>query len=80
MDLSSATFIVRLDRTGSGPWTGVIERVRTGEKRRISDLEAIGQVIAQMASTESPQETINNCQNPAETRMTESDSAYDAKG
>jgi len=56
MDQFSATFIVRLDRTGSGPWTGVIERVRTGEKRRVSDLEEIGQVIAQMASTESPQE------------------------
>jgi hypothetical protein len=80
MDLFSATFIVRLDRSGSGPWSGVVERVRTGEKRRVGDIETIGQVIAQMASTEGPQETMNNCQNTAETRTADSDSTYDAKG
>ena len=48
MDLHAATFIVRLDRSDSKPWTGVIERVRTGEKRKVGDIEAIGRVIAQM--------------------------------
>ena len=50
MDLLAATFIVRLDKSESSPWTGVVERVRTGEKRRIGDIEAIGQVIAQMVA------------------------------
>ena len=58
MDLS-APLHRALDREGSGPWTGVVERVRTGEKCRVSDLEAIGQVIEQMAATESPQEPID---------------------
>lgn len=67
MDLVAATFIVRLDRSDSGSWTGVVERVRTGEKRRVGDLEAIGRVIEQMTSAEDPQESVNKCERPAET-------------
>lgn len=52
MDFLAATFIVRLEQSGSGPWTGVVERVGTGEKRRVGDLEAIGQLISQMVSEE----------------------------
>ncbi len=68
MDLVAATFIVRLDRSESGSWTGVVERVRTGEKRRVGDLEAIGRVIEQMTSMEDPQESVNICQKPAGSR------------
>jgi hypothetical protein len=56
MALHAATFIVRLDRSDSETWSGVVERVRTGEKRRVADIEAIGRVIAQMASMESAQD------------------------
>jgi hypothetical protein len=52
MDVIAATFIVRLDRSGSRPWTGVVERVRTGEKRRVEDIEALGRLIAQMVVEE----------------------------
>lgn len=50
MDLVAATFIVRLDRSESKPWAGVVERVRTGEKRRVEDIGAIAQVIEQMVA------------------------------
>lgn len=66
MDVLAATFIVRLDRSDSGAWSGVVERVRTGEKRRVGDLDAIGRVIDQMTSTEDPQEFMNKCQKPAD--------------
>lgn len=46
MDKSSATFVVRLARTAQGAWTAVVERVRTGEKYRVKDIEAIGALIA----------------------------------
>lgn len=80
MDFLAATFIVRLELSGPGSWTGVVERVGTGEKRRVGGLEAIGPLIAQMTAVEIPQETINNCQNAADTRLADTDSAYDAKG
>ncbi len=67
MDLVAATFIVRLDRSDSGSWSGVVERVRTGEKRRVGDLEAIGRVIEQMTSAEDPRESVNICQKSADT-------------
>lgn len=46
MDESSATFVVRLARAAQGGWTAVVERVRTGEKYRVKDIEAIGGLIA----------------------------------
>jgi hypothetical protein len=42
-----ATFVVRLSRAG-GRLDGVVERVRTGEKVRFHELEALGAVIAGM--------------------------------
>ena len=42
------TFVVRLSRDDTGRLTGVVERVRTGEKARVDDLDAIGRAIAQM--------------------------------
>lgn len=56
MERSSATFIVRLEQSGSGPWTGIVERVGTGEKRRVGDIEALGRLIAQMVAEESARE------------------------
>jgi hypothetical protein len=40
--------IVRLVVEGSGRVAGIVERVRSGEKRRFRDIEAIGPVIAAM--------------------------------
>ena len=42
------TFIVRLVAERGGRVAGVAERVRSGEKRRFRDIEAIGPVIAAM--------------------------------
>lgn len=46
------TFIVRLTRPTADTWAVVIERVRTREKRRVDDVEAIGRVIARMVELE----------------------------
>lgn len=43
-----ATFVVRLSRAGGGRFGGVVERVRTGEKVRFGELDALGAVIAGM--------------------------------
>lgn len=43
-----ATFVVRLSRADGGRFGGVVERVRTGEKVRFHELEALGAVIAEM--------------------------------
>jgi hypothetical protein len=43
-----ATFVVRLSRAGGGRLGGVVERVRTGEKVRFDELDALGAVIAGM--------------------------------
>jgi hypothetical protein len=43
-----ATFVVRLSRAGGGSLGGVVERVRTGEKVRFDELDALGAVIAGM--------------------------------
>lgn len=47
-----ATFIVRLTQVTAGTWTGVVERVRTGEKHRVHELTTIGNLIARMVATE----------------------------
>jgi hypothetical protein len=39
------TFIIRLMRADDGRVSGIVERVRTGEKRRFHGLDAIGTVI-----------------------------------
>ena len=43
------TFIVRLSRDEAGRVTGIVERVRTGEKERFEGVAAIATVIARMA-------------------------------
>jgi len=44
--LHRAVFIVRLDRDALGRVTGVIERVRTGEKARVVSLMELGELLA----------------------------------
>jgi hypothetical protein len=55
MDKSSATFVVRLARSAQGGWTGVVERVRTGEKHRVKDIEAVSDLIAKILEVEIPE-------------------------
>jgi hypothetical protein len=43
-----AVFIVRLARDPTGRVTGVVERVRTGEKQRVAAVEEIGSILATM--------------------------------
>jgi hypothetical protein len=44
------TFIVRLARDAAGRVTGIVERVRTGEKERFEGVAAIATVIARMGA------------------------------
>jgi len=53
MTLSAATFIVRVIPTDSDTWTAVVERVKTGEKFRVSDIDAIGTLIAKIVAGKS---------------------------
>jgi hypothetical protein len=50
---TSVTFVVRAARDPDGRLTGVIERVRTGEKRRFEGPDAIGRLIEQMVDADS---------------------------
>jgi hypothetical protein len=50
MNQVATTFIVRLAPTDSGDWTAVVERVKTGEKFRVSDLGGIGVLIARLVA------------------------------
>jgi hypothetical protein len=43
------TFIVRLSRGNGGVLDGVVERVRTGEKRRFHGVAGLAELIAAMA-------------------------------
>lgn len=43
-----AVFIVRLDRDPLGRVSGVVERVRTGEKARVGAVEEVSAVLAAM--------------------------------
>jgi hypothetical protein len=45
---ASVTFVVRVRRHGPGQLSGVVERVRTGEKRVFRDGESLGALIGQM--------------------------------
>jgi hypothetical protein len=47
-----AIFIVRVNRDSGGKLTGVIERVRTGEKIRVEALAEVEQVLASMLARE----------------------------
>jgi hypothetical protein len=46
------TFIVRLTRADGGLLDGVVERVRTGEKRRFHGAAVLAEVVAAMAERE----------------------------
>lgn len=48
------TFVVRAARDPDGRLAGVVERVRTGEKWRFEDADAIGRLIEQMIDGEMP--------------------------
>ena len=41
-------FIVRLARDAAGNVTGVVERVRNGQKERFTALEEVGAIVRQM--------------------------------
>jgi hypothetical protein len=64
----SATFVVRLARSRQGRWAGVVERVRTGEKYRVKDIEAIGPLIAKIVEETRPQAD-SSSQTAAESRQ-----------
>lgn len=51
-EVHQAVFIVRLARDPTGRVTGLVERVRTGEKERVAAVEEIGQVLAAMLGRE----------------------------
>ena len=51
-EVHQVVFIVRLARDRTGRMTGVVERVRTGEKERVATVEEIGQVLAAMLERE----------------------------
>ena len=42
------SFILRLSRDAAGRVSGVLERVRTGEKVPVQELETLGPLVAQM--------------------------------
>jgi hypothetical protein len=42
------TFIIRVERDAEGRVTGVVERVRTGEKTRVETLADVGRVLSAM--------------------------------
>ena len=50
--LHHAIFIVRLDRDVRGRISGVVERVRTGEKARVESLDGLGEVLIAMLAVE----------------------------
>jgi hypothetical protein len=52
-----AIFIVRLDRDDLGRITGVVERVRTGEKVRVDTLRTVGQILAAMLARDETEPT-----------------------
>jgi len=46
------TFIVRLTAADGGVLSGVVERVRTGEKQRFQGVDMLGGLIARMVEQE----------------------------
>lgn len=51
-----AVFIVRLTRHPAGQVSGVVERVRTGEKERFASVEEVGPILAGMLIRDQPGE------------------------
>jgi hypothetical protein len=48
------SFVVRAAADNAGRLTGIVERVRTGEKHRFEGEEALGRIIARLVAEESP--------------------------
>lgn len=46
------TFILRLTTDGAGPVSGIVERVKTGEKHRFHGLDALAPLLAQLVAVE----------------------------
>ena len=51
---AAMTFIVRLSPANGGRLTGVVERVRTGEKHRFDGLDDLGAVLALAVAAAEP--------------------------
>jgi hypothetical protein len=49
------TFIIRVERDAEGRVTGVVERVRTGEKTRVETLSDVGRVLSAMLARDDDQ-------------------------
>jgi hypothetical protein len=45
-------FVVRARREAGGRWVGIVERARTGEKRRFEGVDEIGSIIADLLDQE----------------------------
>lgn len=60
--------IIRLDQDPCGRVTGVIERVRTGEKARVEALADVGPVLAAMLGREEPEWPPQHAQEDAASR------------
>ena len=58
------TFILRLCRDETGRLTGIVERVRTGEKERFHALETLAQIIGRMAANEANTNTMEEEERP----------------
>jgi hypothetical protein len=55
-EMHQAVFIVRLARDPAGRVTGVVERVRTGQKERVGLVEEIGSILIAMLTREESKE------------------------
>jgi hypothetical protein len=52
LERDPVTFVVRVAPDDTGRLTGIVERVRTGEKHRFEGEAAIGQIIARIVASE----------------------------
>lgn len=53
---SELTFIVRVSQDEAGQLSGIVERVRTGEKQRFYGPATIGQIIERTVAAESEEQ------------------------
>lgn len=55
-EIRQTVFIVRLARDSAGHVTGVVERVRTGQKERVTVVHEIGTILDAMLSRDESEE------------------------
>jgi hypothetical protein len=55
-DRPVVTFIVRATRDRGGRLRGIVERVKTGEKRRFTGVDGVGGLIERMLGTDPEKE------------------------